>query len=1301
LLFLLGLALGGARLYLSSGRAARQAAAHLTALFGSPVEVGSARIGLFGSSELRNVKALDGDAPWLTIDEAQADASALSLLCGSPPARIAVRGAHLILRFDRAGNLLTRLPAGAGGALPNITFADSRVTLAQEGRPPLVLHNVRAELTASAGGAALEGDFDDPHWGRWQLSGQLSVPRGDLTLKSAGVALRPALLERLPFVPPAIWEQVKLDGPDVPIEVALRFAPEEDVALRYRVAFSRARLTLPQKDRKPLVLRSVQATIDGDDDGLALHGAITDEYWGAWNVFAGLTARTGAITLEIETPDTFVDQVKLDAVPYVPPSVWEAVQFAEGRTPVKVTVGLFTSRPDVRYRVELAPRNTRLHIRSIDLDVEGASGEVTIADAVVQLCNVKGSTAGGTIVTNANLDFRGDTSRLSFHDVRVHNVTMSKLPRAWGLPEEVDGKLTGAASLTLDVGNGKTRAYGSGKSEITEASLVGFPTFMPIKLNLRGNGEGLTLGSPMPLLQKLLAATGRAHPVAPPWAPLDTLHRLPQTTAAFLHRAADGAVFAARRVAQLQRPLPPGQAPTYLEAKVSLEDVDLTELARRLRLKLPFPLAGKMAVRVALALPIDAPRDLKAYRLDGTATFSRLRIADLDLAQVKARVRYAKGVLRLEEMTGSVRRPGLAGKLLSPGKFRGSANLGVVPAGELRANLKIDGLPLAQALSLLPGGAGDVTGVVAGDLRFRAPSEKLRDPAAWVSSASLHAERVTFHGLELRSAAARLSVARDGAGIAVEDIKATLYRGELTGTALVPVRADVPGRADLRVKDVDVQELARTVPEVTLRLEGRVSGSVKGQLEAAPPGGSRAVRADVEVTAPRLRVEGLAAQRLKGNVHYQGGRAAYRLEGEGLGGKFMLEGKVPPLPGRAAPRPEGRLRIERMGIGRLLEGLKLGPRLGQLRGTFSCEVPYDHGADGWPVGRGRFELRDLRWNDVELSDSLQGDVRVDGKGVRLSDVSGSLAGGLLRLHLSYALRGRRRGSFNLVLSQAELGRLLALADAAEVAQGPINVSLRGSLGGEWRGGGNVVLTRGKALGVELSEWRLPVDFIFAPVRGHGELSVRDSVAQFAGGGRGQFQTTLTWAGGSMRVEGQLRLFEAALRSLAGALGEGSSHAQGRLNGRVDFAGGNVHSLQDLSANVQATFNQAQALQLPVLRQLAPYLLPGQSSATFQSGEMQARLANGILRVQRLGLSGNFVRFLVQGTVTLQGRLDLDVQARSGPFATEPLGVMLQAGSYLANQVVRLRVSGTVRQPIIRVEPAGFLTEEAVRFFLGR
>jgi len=49
-------------------------------------------------------------------------------------------------------------------------------------------------------------------------------------------------------------------------------------------------------------------------------------------------------------------------------------------------------------------------------------------------------------------------------------------------------------------------------------------------------------------------------------------------------------------------------------------------------LKLPFDLQGRLSFQMHVGIPIDTPRDLKAYRLRGNATFSRLIVAGLAMA---------------------------------------------------------------------------------------------------------------------------------------------------------------------------------------------------------------------------------------------------------------------------------------------------------------------------------------------------------------------------------------------------------------------------------------------------------------------------------------------------------------------------------------------------------------------------------------------------------------------------------------------------------------------------------------------
>jgi hypothetical protein len=261
------------------------------------------------------------------------------------------------------------------------------------------------------------------------------------------------------------------------------------------------------------------------------------------------------------------------------------------------------------------------------------------------------------------------------------------------------------------------------------------------------------------------------------------------------------------------------------------------------------------------------------------------------------------------------------------------------------------------------------------------------------------------------------------------------------------------------------------------------------------------------------------------------------------------------------------------------------------------------------------------------------------------------------------------------------------------------------------------MSRGKVLGVEVSEWHVPLEFTYAPGAGRGDLMIRESGAQ-VGNGRAQLVTTFHW-NEYMRLEGNVRLHDASLRSLAGLLGDVTTYAQGRVTGRVDFGGGEIHSINDLTATVQATLREAQALQLPILSLVIPYILPGQGSTTFRSGDVRARLGNGVWRLSRMTLENNLAKLIIQGSITVQGRLDLDVTARTSSLGgldpvlvrilgrrlpaigPVPVGLIFRATELLANRVVHLRITGTTKDPQVQVEALRLLSEEAVRFFLTR
>jgi hypothetical protein len=506
-----------------------------------------------------------------------------------------------------------------------------------------------------------------------------------------------------------------------------------------------------------------------------------------------------------------------------------------------------------------------------------------------------------------------------------------------------------------------------------------------------------------------------------------------------------------------------------------------------------------------------------------------------------------------------------------------------------------------------------------------------------------------------------------------------------------------------------------------LRLEGQASGSLEGTMPAVTPGEERTFTSKLELEAPRLKImpQNITTEKLHGTVDYRKKNIDYSFEWEALGGKWHIDGQIPPPKTKPAPNEEGHLRIQGVQLGQLWTGPRAASALRSLQGVVDVDLRFRHeGADLWPVGNGVLQLRGLRWDNISLADSsLRGDLVLTEQDLRLRNLSGTMGQGALRGQVSLNPRDWERSWINLTLDRAEAARLLApWPRLAANIQGPLQLRLRGRLGTEWTGTGDLVLARGRVAGIEVSEWRLPFDWIVAPRYGRVQFEIRDSTTQLAGG-RLVTQASLGWGEGS-RMEGRLRFYSLDLRLLMRQATDFSQVASGQVSGRFDFWGNDVRSLDDLRGTLDATLQQTQALQLPVLQQVAPFLLSSQSSTLFQNGNLRGRLAGGIFRIERLTFTGNLLQLLVEGTVTTQGRLNLEVTAQTGQLGANPrllrllglriptvgpipVSLLITATDYLSNRLVHLRVTGTLHSPVITIEPISLLTQEAVLFFLNR
>src|SRR5438105_1685502 len=387
---------------------------------------------------------------------------------------------------------------------------------------------------------------------------------------------------------------------------------------------------------------------------------------------------------------------------------------------------------------------------------------------------------------------------------------------------------------------------------------------------------------------------------------------------------------------------------------------------------------------------------------------------------------------------------------LEQASVAGSAELGLATPFRYEAKLRLDRTDLAKLEHLTPGVRPPVN--LAGRFTGTAEARGTLSPVSIKAKGTGTATDLTVATLQAGTLAFDWEWNDDR--IAVSELRAELYKGEISGNASLPLRPGVAGKFDVRFKDLDVGALTKGVRKMPFRLEGRANGSADGTVAAAAPGKDADISGRLDLQAPRLRVQGIPTERLQGTVDYRKKTLEYRFQGGTLGGQFQLNGKLP-LDESKPPDSdgEGRLRVEGAQLSRLWRALGIESALGSLRGTVDLGVAFRHvGADPAPVGQGLFTLSRLRWGEIDLSSGIRGQVRLTEQDLRLNDLTGTLGDGLLRGQVSLNVQSAERSWFSIDLTRVEAARLVEGVTAQPgLIQGPLDVRLRGTLGREWHG----------------------------------------------------------------------------------------------------------------------------------------------------------------------------------------------------------------------------------------------------------
>jgi len=1306
------------RRYLQSQHGAGQVAARLEAIVGAKVQVGQADIGL-NHTTLQNLALPDESntdvksEPWLKVGSLVADLSLWDLVRGNAePKLIELQNVKLLLRFDANGNLLTRLPlafrsgdSASTTALPELVLESGEIVLRKAGYSDLLLTNVSARLTNEAGKAVLTGGADSAELGKLNLSGSFENALAVVQLKTQAKArFSQEFLERVPLVPAVTWTEIRIDAAESMAELTLRLDLKTS-KYGYRVELhpENAKLFLPVLD---LPAQNASFALVVEDNRIEIRNVQGDAFGGQIRGEADLDFREAVYKLAFKKIE--VDGLDVRDLPddwNIPNVVRKSIANGKlhGNAAVEVTI---TPRP-------LTP----VQLSALQAITGSASGFNPAAMAIAWPgADVHFRTKGRGQVR----DPEGKQDAVEFD----WQLKPRRMPLAKTLP--VTGSIAPStdAIAVNDAIAINAKALFAGLFTVMLQQAKEQPKYLDLNLGLKNVDlaalvENLNLKLPIGVSGKLSFDVKASVPTDRPDemkaykavgnATIKALvigdTHVDEISAAFVYGdgiltlksldgklANDGGTFKGNGSMDV---VPQGD----LRAELIVDRIAVNQLVSLGSEKMDGAFSGK----IRISAPVQKLSTLSAFSADGTVSSDRLKIFGLGFEKVHSSIKLKDAVLKLPDL-----RVQMEGTPVGA-----AAELRLTDAYDFEAKMDLRDWNLAFLQKLtgvdktsLPTFAGAFSTTL--DLRGQLA------PFKFSASGETATQNLSLDAFAVESVKFRWET--DGQRLNFKDVDATLYGGQATGTAVLPFDPSATGNLDLNVKDLNVKKLVKDL-KMPFAMDGNVGGQLKGTFPPVEKGKERTATLHLDLNAPKMRVQNIPAEKLVGTVAYEKGAIDYKLKGSTLGGTFDLEGQIP---SNAKPADElkkqeskkGRLLISGVQIARLFQSLGASYS-DSVHGGLSIDINYTHDpGDPYPEGRGVVRISDLRWKDKLLSDNLQGDIILTEQQIRVRNLTASIAEGTFSLQVAYYLRQSERSWFSAKFNRVEAEYLLGPWFGDQI-EGPMQVHLRGKLGGEWHGTADLQLERGKAFGLQLSQWRVPINWSYAPSQTRGKLEIHDSAAQLARG-RATAKMNLSW-GDTVRVEGQIKLASAELKDILTQTVGSSEWGSGQTTARFDFAGDNVRSINDINGNLVASFRQTQALQVPVLKQVAPLIGLGRST-TFQSGSLRANLTKGVFRIQQLALDGTNVQMHVDGTVALNGRLNLEVVARTNTLGLPtdrlrllglriptagpvPLTVLQETSNLLSNRVIYLQVTGTAQNPNIRVQPLRQLSEEAVRYFL--
>lgn len=1241
-----------------------------------PIRVNSCDLGLMGTTCVQKVDVFETDlekpTPWLKIGSLETDVSLFRLISGKViPDSVVVNNPSVTLHFDEKGDLQTKLPKSKGNEppkMPRLFLKNADFCLKQDGKPPLIIKGIDGEAWRDEKKDLIfVATVQDGVWGAWNLRARVEPGDGDSELKltTLEVALSRSLLESLPFVPKATWDHVKLNG---------------------------------------LTSVVMDLFFDGKKD--------TVDY---------------KIGLEPKNTSVNIPIINLDA-------------------------------EDARGRVDID--NGYVKIR----EVEGRA-----AKGVIEL-------------KNADLDFRTENYQMDYdlkiRNMHIQDLPEAWGLKDKKGNSFIQGIVAGWAKLKFlhDPVKG-LQTSGSGMGLIEQAKLLGFPA-KPIPLELKSNGAGFKL-APLPAGPGLLPAAPKSEKSTSKLEGNNSLFL--QTEVHFENIAAsdlfvligaknlDGiagklnldlklgvpfekiydhrfylghARMDFKNILLSGIPVSDFQADAQMQegeivlsdlkarlggqgqtsktkttpgeimaaGRIDLQDNGILHLrsqASSIPLSIISPwIPGLLNQTGTLSFGLDAKTkvstmlDPSGWKAGALFRMDNVSLGELFFQGTEGKLDLFQGRLQASEVVSSCQL----------GKITGQATFHLNQSIPFKFNMSAKSLDASKGYLLLGkekfffdlNGTGELDASASGTIF----------PFDWNSSGKLNFEKLVLGRFLLEKNHLQWQI--DPNKIVLTDAGGNSMGGKWSAEADIPRASLNSGKIKFEIQDIDAGLLVRTASEKELPIKGKLGGVIQASFSPQDKTGEREIFFNADLNSSGYEILGIPLRQTKAVVNWKRGILQGNLNTEFAEGKGKLDFS---LGSGSKAKLTGNLTINGMRMNQLLVAFDANEQLKKLDAVCNLDLPYEMDIDNLQItANGKVVLQRISHSNYLLSEQLQGNLVVDKNEINIKDLAGNFADGQMRGSVFLNFEKMESSFYKGTLMHAEMAKLFAPWFGGLKPSGKLDTRFSGKLGREVTASGEVFAMGLRLFGADFGDWRSPYEFSVAPARGAGNFNMRDISGSFAGG-KVYGSTEYRWGVGNA-LAGNFRFQSLEMKALQAQFSDTRAPGSGTIQGKLVFAGKDVKSIDNITANLDGTLTHSRAQGIPIVRDLVPFLPVAATGTFFDKGELKARMDRGIIRIQRLALSNAFVMVLIEGNISSQGQMDLEATARTGNLSVlpeamrnlglkmpaigaVPLDVISQATGALAAGILHYKITGNYKNPIVKSVPLTLLTEESIRFFFGR